>query len=560
MWLRRHGPGTGMLAAVRGVPRVATLLMAVVPLLMLAPSPVEPHDAQPRDFVGAQFADGLPTTPTSFEHQSKLWFHDDAWWAVMVEPTRLTLRIFELRSDHTWRPTRAEIAVDPADTGDALSEGDDLYVLTRRADEVLQFMRLQYDPVAREYNPMTPPVQVTDRGVRAPASIAKDGTGRMWATFATAREVLVSVSDSAGETWADPFPVPVPGAVLLSGREVSAVVAFDDSIGIMWSDQADGAFRFAVHRDDAPVTEWVEELALPGPGLVDNHISIKVVPDEAGDRIVAAVKTSQGDRGEGPDSPLILVLGRSSDGTWSRTAAGTLGERFNSPILQVDKTARVLYLLAEAGGTIYVKQAPLDAIAFEPGRGLPFIRPQTSVLADVSGSKHDVTAGSGLVALSGVLVGRTYHHGELALPGEPPPADRPDTEPPTAPGDLRAAADPSGAVGIHWSPSHDGDRWTPGGPDQTPVTGYAISRDGVELRTVTPPMTSFADRPPASDRTYDYTVHAIDRAGNRSPVSLVSVFVPADRATPIWFAWAGALGIGALAAGVIVVRRRRLNG
>ena len=98
-----------------------------------------------------------------------------------------------------------------------------------------------------------------------------------------------------------------------------------------------------------------------------------------------------------------------------------------------------------------------------------------------------------------------------------------------------------------------------------PVQGYVVLRDGVEIATVT---TTYARDQPrddgdaATEETVEYTVQAVDLAGNRSEPSRVVVRLPAaekGRTTgPL-------VGIGLLAAalpvmalvGYVAVRRRR---
>ena len=62
-------------------------------------------------------------------HQSKVWFHAGAWWALMLEPTGRAVRVSELLPDHTWRPTSAVVNPDAIDAGDALVDGDDVHVV-----------------------------------------------------------------------------------------------------------------------------------------------------------------------------------------------------------------------------------------------------------------------------------------------------------------------------------------------------------------------------------------------------------------------------------------------
>lgn len=536
---------------------VLVVAMLFVVLLPGIPAAADAGGGAPQSYVGAPFADGLRVSPTTYSHQSKMWFHDNAWWALMLEPAALTLRVFELRPDHTWRPTRAVIATNPADTGDALSEGDVVFVLSRRTDEVLQFARLGYDPAAREYDLTSPPVTVTNRGSAGPATIAKDSTGLLWATYATNKEIQVSYSNSDGNAWIEPFDLPAPEA-LVSGREVSAVVAFNRSIGVIWSDQADGAYRFAVHADGAPPGEWRGETALAGPGVIDNQVNVKVVRDEAGDRLVAAVKSAPVNPDARADTPLNLVLVRAPDGRWSSGTAGTVGDNHNGAILQVDETNRMLYFLAEAGGVVQQKQTPLDALTFGSGRGAPLLRLEDATYADVAGSKQPINARTGLVAMSSIAVTRTYHHAELGIPGDPPPPEVPDEEPPTAPGGLLASASGPAVVSMYWSQADDGVHWT-AAADRTPVARYTVFRDGVEVGTTT--QTSFADTPPPGARTLEYAVVAVDQAGNMSAPAMTSVAVPADQvAVAPLVGWSLLGGGGVLAAMVGLTRWRTSRG
>lgn len=537
----------------------AVLVAALLPVFLMPGNPAAVADdgAVAQIYVGAQFANGLRASPTSPSHQSKLWFHDDAWWALMIDSVDRTLRVFELRPDHVWRATRTVIASNPSDTGDTLPEGETVYVLSGRTDDVLQSTRLRYDRAAREYLVSLPPAAVTSRPAAGPATIAKDSTGRLWASYATNQVVQVAYSDSDGADWSEPFDLPAPEASF-SGREVAAVVAFNSSVGVIWSDQADGAFRFAVHTDGSPPDEWSGETALSGPAAIDNQINIKVVRGANGDRLVAAVRAAPAEPGAHPDTPLNHVLVRAPDGTWSRVAAGSLGDDHAAAVLQVDETNGLLYFLAYADGAIQQKQAALDTLAFGPGRGRPFLQIPDAAFADVVGSKQLLDAGTGLVALSSVAASRTYHHAELAVAGEPPPpAEGLDDDPPTAPGTLLATPAGQGAVSLSWAPADDGDRWSPAA-DRAPVSRYAIFRNGVEVGTTT--QNSFADTPPPDAGTMEYAVRSVDRAGNLSGPSIASLAVPQDpsnTAPLIGWALLGVAGALAAAVGIPWWRRNR---
>jgi hypothetical protein len=83
-----------------------------------------------------------------------------------------------------------------------------------------------------------------------------------------------------------------------------------------------------------------------------------------------------------------------------------------------------------------------------------------------------------------------------------------DTQPPTAPTNLRATGTTAGSVSLAWDAS----------TDNTGVTGYNILRDAVIVGSTTG-ATSYTDTGLAPATTYAYAVKAKDAAGNDSPAS-----------------------------------------
>jgi chitodextrinase len=81
-----------------------------------------------------------------------------------------------------------------------------------------------------------------------------------------------------------------------------------------------------------------------------------------------------------------------------------------------------------------------------------------------------------------------------------------DTEPPTQPTGLQAAANGTSEVDLSWTAS----------TDNVGVSEYVIYRDGTQVATVAGTYTSYADTGLASGSGYTYTVQAIDAAGNPS--------------------------------------------
>lgn len=510
-----------------------------------------------RTYPGPPYGNDVATPPTRNENQSRLWFHADAWWALLLEPGTRALRVYELRPDHTWRPTGAVVNTDAVDTGDALRDGDLVHVVSRARDESLQYTRLSFDPAIHEYR-ADPPLVVTTRGSLAPANIAKDGRGRLWIGYAAGGNVVVTYSDDGGRDWGR--MIALATADTSETPELAAMVAFDDRIGILWSDQRQGAFMFATHRNgDLPET-WTVETALAGPGQADNHISLKRVRGAAGDTLVAVVKTSQGDEGEPPDSALLEVLIRAPGGLWSKVPFSTVADGLDSPVLLVDEINQTLHVFATDGNDIVTKRAPIADIRFPPGKGDLFVLGSAAVLTDPTVTKDPVDPRSGIVVLTSGSEDHSYRHAELPVSDPAPQPDPDDRTPPTTPQGLHGEATGPGTVTLAWAESSDGGRWTPAA-NGVPVQGYVISRDGVDVETIT--TTSYEDHPRdpsnASETSIRYAVAAVDQAGNQSaPAEIVVDLPPAPSQMPSVIG-AALLGLGMVAAGLGVRRRLALQ-
>jgi chitodextrinase len=100
-----------------------------------------------------------------------------------------------------------------------------------------------------------------------------------------------------------------------------------------------------------------------------------------------------------------------------------------------------------------------------------------------------------------------------------------DQQAPTAPTNLDAQAIDARRVDLTWTPA----------TDNRGVTNYEVYRDGSLLAT-TGNVTSYSDTTVAAQTTYQYTVKALDAAGNRSPASNATlVTTPAAPLTTLTF-------------------------
>lgn len=509
-----------------------------------------------RTYPGPTYSYYYAPPPTSPENQTKLWFHAGAWWALLLEPDGLTVRVHELMPDHSWRPTSAVVNNDVGDIGDAVRDGDTVHVATRTVDESLWYLRLSFDPATRDYR-VDPPHLITTRGSLRPATLAADTTGRLWAAYASYSDVFVTYSDDGGVTWAPLESIAATGTG--QDPETAALVAYDDRIGLLWSDQRTGNFEFASHRDGDVPTAWTRETVVRGPAAADDHIDLIRVPGEPSDTLVAAVMTSRDAIGEPADSPQVEVLVRSPEGQWSRSTVATVADDLYDPVVAVDAD-RTLHVFMSLYGDIVGKQAPLDDLQFEPGQGQLTVNGGTDAgLRAPAVGEEPVSEMTGLVVLASDQRAHQYRHAELPIGSGIPPADPTDRTRPEAPTMLQATALSPTEVSLSWSPATDGDRWWPAA-DGVPVAGYVVSRDGTEIGTVE--STSFVDEnarsateaADASSVTYD--VQAFDASGNRSPVTRVEAQLPAASESDVpLLAGVGLLVLATLAAGVAFYRR-----
>jgi hypothetical protein len=365
LWLAASLSGTARAAPAAGTP--------TSPPDVPGSSPYVPHAVQ--SYAGP--AHGGVTSPVADLHRPRhrLWFHDGAWWALMVGAEDHAVRVHELMPDHSWRPTEAVVGSQPGSVGDALSAGERLFVLAPGGDGVLRVARMAYDAAARLYR-MEPGFPETVTRAPAPrAALTMDAEGHLWAAWTSDERVWVSHSDAEGRAWSRPFP---PTADLLTAAtdETAAVAAVDDGVAVMWSDQGDHQLRFALHRPGDPPDQWAVETPLGGVGMVDDHVSLSVVPGESGDTVVAVVKTSQNDVGAPPDAPLVMVLVRRPDGSWTTSVASTVADRVTRPVVLVDAGSQRVHLFLQSpddGGTISHKSSPLKDLSFPEGRGDPWI-------------------------------------------------------------------------------------------------------------------------------------------------------------------------------------------
>lgn len=395
--------------------------------------------------------DSSVANPSADKPQSKLWFHDGSWWALMVRSGGTAVTIHRLdRTTHVWNDTGTVVDDRLNSTGDALWSGRDgrLYVASRvkgtGTGANLEVSAYIYGNGT--WSPVTGfPVALDTKGGSESATIDQDSLGHLWVTYTQGAKLWVAHSTDAGRTgWTPGFVPDVPDAAIASD-DISALIAFGTSIGVLWSDQQSGAVRFAVHDDGDVDTAWRVEDVPVLAGLADDHMNIKQLAGDAQGRIFAAIKTSADEvASPNPDDTLVGVLTRTGGpggtGNWTLAPAGTVAQGYTRPMIAIDSENQELYFFATTGvggPDIVYRRSPLSSVAFPTGPGQLFVDASYAV-NNASGAKDPVDSTTDLVVLAASGGQDRYAHAEMELAGGgsggEPAADPAPTVVATSPG------------------------------------------------------------------------------------------------------------------------------
>jgi hypothetical protein len=398
-------------------PVVVSGAIAALALLAAACGPTPPPKG---DFTGPSYG-STASDPTGFKDESKLWHHDGTWWSVMYDSGVGDYFIYKLdKNTQVWSKTSTVLDTRASAHADVLFDGTKLYVLSHvfketaavGATSVANLYRLSYSGGNWTLDTGFP--RTAFRGQMEEATLAKDTTGRLWATWVEG-ETVKYVTSADGTTWsaAADLPGPEAGANRLTTDDVSTIAAYNGKVGIMWSAQQPNGFGtttfyLASHTDGAATTAWTTEIAQTAAALADDHVSLAATPDGT---LRAAVKTSLPN---GTD-PIVKLLTRTPAGVWSSATAWQKSDGVTNPLLVIDSTHSTAIVFAtsqDGGGDILRKTASLSSPSFPVGAGEVAIDDTAagSVLNHSTNTKQAVTSATGLVVQASDDSDRTYWH------------------------------------------------------------------------------------------------------------------------------------------------------
>lgn len=400
---------------------------------------------------GPDFVAGVSGSPSGYKGESKLWFNDGFWWASLFDTDTSAYHIFRHdRATQTWTDTNVETDNRDSSRQDTLWDAatGKLYVASHifvenagfnsTALQPMEFSRYSYNGVSDTYTLDTGfPVNIESDERSETLVFDKGADGRFWATWvqqpapAAGHQVFVSHTNGActdATTCVWTAPEQIGGA---APDDVSTVIRFGGSIGVMWSDQqvAGGeAYRFRV-LGAGDVWGPVEDASL-GNKLADDHLNVKA--DAAGN-VYAATKT----KFFSPERPQTRLLVRSAaTGTWTEHLISPASNSRTRPIVVLDEQHNTIHVFetgphttggsGESGGDIYEKVSPMNAISFAVSSARPVMHAESPdvILNNATASKQSVTSASDILVLASSATGqpiKTYWHHFAQLAGAGPP-------------------------------------------------------------------------------------------------------------------------------------------
>ncbi len=168
--------------------------------------------------------------PTADKPQSKLWYTDGFWWALMTTSGGTATHIFKLDpATHEWDDTGRPWT--PARTAPATRCGPrpdrTLTVVARDSISNPLVSRFTYSPGSDQYTLDSGfPITVDAGGGSESATIDRDSTGRLWIAYTRAKELWVAHSDVSGLNWTSGFH-PSVGDYTLTSDDIASVIAFN---------------------------------------------------------------------------------------------------------------------------------------------------------------------------------------------------------------------------------------------------------------------------------------------------------------------------------------------
>jgi len=340
-----------------------------------------------------------PVTATADKPQSKVWYNDGYYWAILESSDGS--HFFKLVSGTWVEEEFVDSRIDHGIEGheDVLWNGTELFVMVYSSRPRLY--KYTYDATLDVYNLLPGfPVSLTIPSDSETIVIDQDSSGRLWAAYEAGGDIYAAYTTSA-----DHLSWQTPGVVLRSGvadDDVAAIVRFaTNRVGVFWSDQNRWEFGFRYHVATNPPETWSSvEIIYAGDGHSDDHLNLAA--DRSG-RVYAITKDANDE---------FAAHRRDTDGDWTSRGNITGGENGTRPVLMLDDGETKLYALYtcwDCGSNDPIRYRVGSTSTLSFGSGTTFISTSTGSLNDVTDMKQILPPGSMLAIAHDS--GRAYWNG-----------------------------------------------------------------------------------------------------------------------------------------------------
>lgn len=250
---------------------------------------------------------------TGEKPQSKVWFHNNTWWAVL--PNESGTKLWEL-ADTKWVSV-LHLSDSTNTRADIRAIGNVTHILLYQGWNT-KLVSVEYDTKKGSYqhwSKRSNQVSIHLEELGETATIDIDTAGRMWLASDDKTEIHIRWSESPYDKWSKPITL----ANGITIDDICVVSTFPNgSVGVLWSNQLTKRFGFRLHVNGTSPDNWLSD-EIPASssaiswkdGMADDHINIAVASDGT---LYAVIKTSYDTQGY----PLIGLLVRQPNGKWDK--------------------------------------------------------------------------------------------------------------------------------------------------------------------------------------------------------------------------------------------------
>ena len=217
-------------------------------------------------------------SPTADKPQSKLWYMENSWWAILPRSSGPSLwqRTEEGWKEHTnvtkslaGIPGRADVW---ADDRQVTAVGITDLKKTNHSLSVFQLERKDgFSEICWEATILTKLFPPSPDDYIETATIIRDSKGKWWIAAVAGTKVCVWSSSPGGEKWTPPLVL----AQRIDNDDICTITPLpDNKIGVIWSDQIREAILIREHEDGNPEKLWDQEDVIEiGNKTADDHLN-----------------------------------------------------------------------------------------------------------------------------------------------------------------------------------------------------------------------------------------------------------------------------------------------